>query len=354
MKVLDLFCGAGGATVGLSLLGAEVVGVDYDRTAAATHLAAGHPTVLADLTAPPPVQGRFDGVWASPPCTAFSMAGKGEGRDVADELVAAIMSEDWSPWTSDPSVWLILPTMRAVLDLAPTWVVMENVPQTQPVMDACALVLERHGYRATTIVLSAERFGVAQTRKRCFLIANRDGFTLPEPTNQGYRHGEPAEASVSLFGEVRPWVSMAEALGWGTDATIRQQRGEGMIERHGERPERHGDEPAFNVGAGVQRQWQVRKPEDYDADGTYTGQRSMENAIRLTVAEAARLQAFPHDHPWQGSRTAQFRQIGNAVPPPMAAVIAASAARLDWHQPVDRYLTDLYASPVLRDEEAAA
>lgn len=52
-----------------------------------------------------------------------------------------------------------------------------------------------------------------------------------------------------------------------------------------------------------------------------------DEAIRVSVEEAAVLQGFRADYPWQGSRTRCFLQIGNAVCPPVARLVVAAAAR---------------------------
>lgn len=451
--ILDLFACAGGTTTGIVMLGRKVIGIDYDRDACATHAAAGHPTIRADLTRPVPVADEFEMVWASPPCTAFSMAGKGEGRELADVLVSRILAEDWSPMDADPAVWLVLPTMAAILDLAPVAVAMENVPPTMPVMQACALVLKRHGYHTAVGVLSAETFGVAQTRKRAFLIANRTrGVSLPEPTHQAYG-AEVDEAQGSLFGEpLLPWVSMADALGWSEGWGTGQEtaRGAGMTERHGTRPIRPAAAPSEVISSKT-RSWErvpvamdrrqvsggegrykvppvpVERPAPtmtsdglskgvtvwqwaWDRPGTTvagdprlsppchhdngsqskgaiksddirawtTGRpattlvssfrpdvvagpgyrqagdgprQDAPGSISISISEAARLQAFPNGYPWQGSRTSIFRQIGNAVPPPVAAAVAGAALGIDWKPAVAAYLTELYQAPL---EERAA
>lgn len=48
---------------------------------------------------------------------------------------------------------------------------------------------------------------------------------------------------------------------------------------------------------------------------------------QVTVTEAAVLQSFPHDYPWAGSRTRQYQQIGDAIPPVLAAAIVAQFVR---------------------------
>lgn len=83
-------------------------------------------------------------------------------------------------------------------------------------------------------------------------------------------------------------------------------------------------------------------PDDYDAEGNYIGKRSMDNAVRVSVEEASILQSFPPDYPWRGSPTAQFRQIGNAVPPLLARAILA--ALTEGHD-IGSDALDLFAGP---------
>ena len=53
---------------------------------------------------------------------------------------------------------------------------------------------------------------------------------------------------------------------------------------------------------------------------------------RLTVQECAILQDFPPDHPWQGSKQSQYRQVGNAVPPTLARVVVEAVIKADKGQ----------------------
>jgi DNA (cytosine-5)-methyltransferase 1 len=59
--------------------------------------------------------------------------------------------------------------------------------------------------------------------------------------------------------------------------------------------------------------------------------------IRISVQEAAVLQPFPADYPWQGTKTQQFLQCGNAWCPRAAMAVLGAAAGIDWQPVVDRY-----------------
>ncbi|MGH2903256.1 MAG: DNA cytosine methyltransferase [Solirubrobacteraceae bacterium] len=210
-----------------------------------------------------------------------------------------------------------------------------------------------------------EQYGVPQTRKRAFLIASLDGpVQLPAPTHRSYnpRRKETPDEELDL----PPWISMAHALGWTREPQARRARrrhgdcppddGE-WAWRNGNRPHtaiRHARTPAPTIHFGCHANdvrwisvpaWVTRRPATTvacdrrvhppghkqnakDPGGRYQ-QRRGEHAIRVTVRQAAILQGFPADYPWQGPRTHQYTQVGNAVPPPLARRVLEQAARLE-------------------------
>jgi hypothetical protein len=80
MAGVDLFAGAGGWDVYCAELGIDALGIELDPQACETRAAAGFRTLQADVSKLDPVDYPCDILIASPPCTAFSMAGKGMGE----------------------------------------------------------------------------------------------------------------------------------------------------------------------------------------------------------------------------------------------------------------------------------
>ena len=107
----------------------------------------------------------------------------------------------------------MLEPLRFAFDLRPEWIAFEQVPPVLDLWQAFAEHLRYVGYSAWAGVLNAADFGVPQTRRRAFLLASRvRQVNPPEPT-----HAPPGETE-SLFGSLAPWVTMAQALGWGMTA----------------------------------------------------------------------------------------------------------------------------------------
>lgn len=369
---LDLFAGAGGWSEGLRMLGLRGVGLEWDTNACRTRAAAGHTTIRCDVSAYPtePFTGKAAGLIASPPCQAWSRAGKGlglvdqplvhqavhdlaHGRDTRAELLARCR-DGRSLLAAEPMRWLH--------DLRPGWVSMEEVPDVLPLWRHYAEVLRRWDYSVWCGVLNAADYGVPQTRRRAILIASRvRRVTAPEPT-----HAEVAEEP-GMFGPVRARrVSMAEALGWAAGQTVNTrgdrktsggndfsadgpswaltEKTRSWVLRNGNQPNaaiRASDEPAPTMAFGnnaARIEWVHRRPATTvcstdriappghrDRSPTGESQFASPDTVRITVEEAAVLQSFRADYPWQGSKSKKFLQVGNAVPPLLAAHVVAAA-----------------------------
>ncbi|QEA30410.1 DNA cytosine methyltransferase [Microbacterium sp. CBA3102] len=334
---------------------------------------------------------------ASPPCQTFSMAGHGEGRAALDDVLTAIDEERWKDAASlhgltehmDPRTALVLTPLAHIWAHRPELVALEQVPEVLPVWHAIARVLRTFGYSVWAGILRAEQYGVPQTRKRAILMARLDGkVSPPAPTHSRYYSTEPT----ILDPGVKKWVSMAEALGFDGAGRVlrsnysdgstgelgerdgdepsptltskadrmkwvaRKAMGSGMVKRHGERPGRSLDQPAFTIrgnaggmepGSFVFRE-ELRDWEWLDAPATtvagdprITAREHHEHgeqsgtSLRLTYLEAAALQSFPNDMAWPGNQGERFLAIGNAVPPLLAqavlsALLAPAGERDAW------------------------
>lgn len=335
----DLFAGAGGWDLAARDLGIHARGVENMKQAWATREAAGLTTIHDDVWTFEP-DGKATGEIASPPCPTFSQAGNKSGLSAFADLERCIKSGRYRDrkrlkglghYLGDERTALVLMPLHFAMEGEYEWLAWEQVSTVLPIWELCADELRANGWDAWTGCLTAEMFGVPQTRKRAFLLASRVGTVAPpEPTHSRYYARDPGRLDLG----VTPWVSMAEALGWGLSARAAPTVTGGGTATG-------GAEPIGHLARYTSRpDWCYRRPSttivgsfrpDVVAAPGYRTTVSRQNApdsVRVTVAEAGLLQDFPADYPWQGVLGKQFLQAGNAVPPGMArhALRAASGA----------------------------
>lgn len=266
-RVLELFAGAGGAALGLHREGfAHVACVERDASAAATLRAAGFPAVEADVRELDyaALAGTIDVLWASPPCQAWSSANQHAGRKGADDVAR----NGW-PWT-----------LRVVRVVRPRWAVFENVRNARRYVERAVVPELRKVYAHVSVwVLNAADHGAPQSRTRLFVVAG----PRPVPTPPE----EPRRTMRSAIGvawdKPSPCVMTNEWKGRPTD-------------------------PSW---------WKkLNNASDALAIATRGARR------KLTLGECATLQTFPEGYPFAGGVEDRYRQVGNAVPPALAAAVA--------------------------------
>lgn len=354
----DLFCGCGGMSLGLVNAGfKDVIAADFWDVAMKNYLSYHklssttffqtnmfHEEERAELTAAIK-NARIDLLAGGPPCQGFSTLGKREEKDTRNTLVEAYL--------------------QLAVTVKPKMLLMENVPAIQSMKhtsgkkypEYAKQLLSENGYYAETIFITGEQVGLAQTRKRLFLIAiNKDyvddipdfshvlseALTRLQPTDgcstlrkvigdlPSLQSGEGAdEMFVNGVGIYNHRVFVYEKNTLARIQAVPEKGGlqdipDELLSNHLKKMKSGGygsggfvknlygrldwDAPSGTVVAGIKKITCGRFFHPAD------------NRL-LTVREAARLQSFPDDYRFSGSLVDQYTVVGNAVPPKFSEYI---------------------------------
>lgn len=335
----DLFSGAGGLTLGLSWADFRpVFAFDADRYACETYrrnigdhiVEASAADVTPELIcARAGLQpGDFALVCGGPPCQGFSVQRRGQPEDPRNDLV--------------------LTFGRLAVALAPTAILMENVPgllgsRGRRVLLRLLRIFEEHGYGHKARVLNAADYGVPQYRLRAFVVAWRldrlPWFVFPEPaytadTWRSVREGigdlpEPPEDCTehpSFANHTRVRISK-----------INQERihhvppggGRSDLPEHLQLPCHRNANGHRHLDVFGRMAWDRPSPTITALFDNFTRGRFAhpEQDRSITGREGARLQSFPDSFRFYGPKKDVARQIGNAVPPILALAVGQALVR---------------------------
>lgn len=342
--VLDLFAGPGGWSEGLRMLGLRDIGIEWDAAACATRTAAGHLTVRADAAqlAVEPMADRVQAAVFSPPCQPFSQGGHRLGitdqplvhqavHDLAHgrDTRAGLLTQ-----CQDRRSLLAAEPTRYLHAIRPEWTAMEEVPAVLPLWLHYAEILRGWGYSTWCGVLNSADYGLGQARRRAILIASRVRSVTAPPVTHA------ADPQDDLFGTVlQPWVTMADALGWGYTQRPAPTITGGGTDTGGAEPWSSTSRRAMREAMADPTHWAWRKPAP-TVGGTvgHVAGKQASGHLNLSIDEAARLQGFRNGYPWQGNKGQRSLQVGNAVPPLLAAHIVSAATGIPLDLSAERHV----------------
>lgn len=313
IKVISLFAGCGGSSLGYKMAGCEVMAaVEYDEHAVATYRA-NHPDtpvydqdiakldparLLAELGLQP---GELDILDGSPPCQGFSLS----GRRAID----------------DPRNRLFVEYVRFLQAMQPRAFVMENVAglvqgRMKSTFREVIEALTGAGYTVRARVLNAAHYGVPQSRPRVIILGIRSdlnripehprAFTTPQTFREAVRNLVPSDTVVLPKGKA---YKIALAI----------RPGESGRDLHDRYKQKKND---FSL---KRLSWD--KPAPTVCKSVRPGQCGLLHPVEdrfLTIGELKRICSFPDDYILTGSFEQQWARLGNAVPPLLMKAIAES------------------------------
>lgn len=343
-KVLDLFCGCGGLSLGFEQTGKYdiVAGIDNYEDALNTfelnhHGAKGLNIDLFDENFIDEVKKNIgtdiDVVVGGPPCQGFSVTGPRNFDDKRNTLYLAMV--------------------KTVEAFRPKAFLVENVPglvnmYKGQVKDKIIERFTELGYNVQYKILTAADYGVPQTRRRVFFIGIRKdidrAFNYPEPILDEKNYVSTSDAISDLPECIDIDKLGTEVADYDKKPSTEYQK---KMRKHSSKLFNHvasahskkvtnvislvpdgGNYKDLPEGVGTNRKFHVawtrynsKKPSSTIDTGHRNHFHYKLNRVP-TVRENARLQSFPDNFRVTGSKTSQFRQVGNAVPPLLAQAVA--------------------------------
>lgn len=307
LTVLSLFTGTGGLDLGLEMAGLEtIVCVDHDPESCKTlrHNRPNWQVFEGDIRQFQPT-GSFDLVVGGPPCQGFSTAGKGDPNDPRNFL--------WQEY------------FRVVELVRPKAILLENVAGMMNKKNSHHIeeFIERLaglGYSANYSVLDASAFGVPQSRRRLIVVAGL-GFTPELPTP------DPDAKKVSAKEAIDDLLKRSDAPNHEPNNHAPhvverwKKLKQGEVDPNYRRGRIYADRPSPTIRAGGGHGPNGDHLAGFHPPIHYKLPR------QLTVRESARIQSFPDEWVFCGSKTAQGRQVGNAVPPLLGKALGEALRR---------------------------
>ena len=308
MTSVEICAGAGGQSLGLERAGFEHEAlVEIDDACCAT-LRTNRPTwnvLHGDVTK---FNGHpFEGVdllAGGVPCPPFSVAGKQLGaKDERDLFPEALRLTD---------------------EIRPRAVMLENVrgfldPNFEAYRKRLFQTFRKLGYKADIKLFHASDYGVPQLRPRVVIVALRaddaDHFTWPEKVA-----GAAPTVGDTLV-DLMAANGWRHAARWAAGAQSIAPTIVGGSKKHG----------GPDLGPSRARAAWAQLGVEGGTIAELAPERGFTGNPRLTVRMVARIQGFPDDWHFTGRKTAAYRQVGNAFPPPVAQAVGQSIAQMFEH-----------------------
>lgn len=335
LKVVDVFAGAGGLSLGFEMSGFQTVAAFDNWSDALITLKRNNPlceTFLVDMASKEDVEEALeslhgiDVVVGGPPCQGFSIAGKRNPDDPRNRLYQGFV--------------------QTISILKPKAFVMENVPTIASPTNSelFAEILKDFrdlGYQLSYGVLLASDYGVPQNRKRMFVVGMNSGkgpFIFPEKqgvkvTTKDAISDLPEDSVEDGIVNTAPALSDYQRLMrrdsnriWNHQVTHHSAQTVRIISQVPDGGNYKDLPPDLQNIRNVNIAW-TRFSSISPSHTIDTGHRHhfhFEFNRVPTVRESARLQSFPDSFIFSGSKTSQYRQVGNAVPPLLARAIATA------------------------------